>query len=59
MLTAALKKKISGYRKTGKREKRNAEMQRTRRHGEKRAKAKKRRIIKRGTRKEPTKKKRG
>jgi len=59
MLTAALKKKISGYRKTGKRGKRNAKMQRTRRHGEKRAKAKKRRIIKSGTRKEPTKKKRG
>src|SRR6266705_1998317 len=58
MMTAALKKKISGHPKTGKKRKNNAKTQRTLSHGEKRAKAKKRRIIKSGTRKEPTKKKR-
>jgi len=58
MMTAALKKRISGHRKAGKKRKNSAKTQRTLSHREKRAKSKKRRIIKSGTRKEPTKKKR-
>src|SRR6266700_597213 len=58
MMTAALKEKISGHRKAGKKRKNNAKTQRTLSHREKRTKGKKHRIIKSGTRKEPTKKKR-